>query len=605
MKNKQYYSCERNNYFFGKLMTVRDFQTEQTYMNSKRRLGNKMLNGSGIVSGLDIILVDNKTFSLEPGMALDYMGREIVVSEPYVRRLNVIRGFEEHKNNNILYLCLEYKEDLKETTFSVSGSGKSNGVSEEYNRIHENYELFLTSEEPKKELLKLDSLLYETRELYNQDGIKIILEVNKYVNPDNLLKVSVLFEKENIEAPVSYNFNIHGEFFKSVLGEKELNISYQETEISTYKSFRKDYYMRCDAVSDALAKIIINYESFLLKIGSDEIKLNEDFECPVSISTTPLKEIIINDYYAQNFNELIEKVDNKHIYLAKFHIVTNQLTYFIESFEKHPFKQYLYSNELISLLQSIESNNNIINKTSNNLNNNNLKLSEEDNKSVPEVLDFPAPKIDNIITGIERVNLGFNPKVGKSYYSYEFVHGLGEGNIGLVTAIDNKNNYMTDDKGLLIFGDKSIFSKDEITISSPNVQIAAIVNSQKGTVKLGVKLLEKTTAQAVDIRWWAFKPVEINHEEDDIIIDENVRVVITPNTIRVKPLEQVRFEAHIEGAINQEIRWGMAESNTGTIDSNGLYTAPSTEGVYEVKAYSVKFENKSDSAYVVVSSTES
>ena len=28
-------------------------------------------------------------------------------------------------------------------------------------------------------------------------------------------------------------------------------------------------------------------------------------------------------------------------------------------------------------------------------------------------------------------------------------------------------------------------------------------------------------------------------------------------------------------------------------------------GVYEVKAYSVKFENKSDSAYVVVSSTES
>ena len=28
MKNKQYYSGERNNYFFGKLMTVRDFETE-------------------------------------------------------------------------------------------------------------------------------------------------------------------------------------------------------------------------------------------------------------------------------------------------------------------------------------------------------------------------------------------------------------------------------------------------------------------------------------------------------------------------------------------------------------------------------------------------
>ena len=109
MKNKQYYLAQRNNYFFGKLMTVRDFESEQNYVNSKRRLNNKMMGGSGIVSGLDVILVDNKTFSLEPGMALDYMGREIVVPEPYIRRLNVIKGFEENKGKGIVYLCLGYK----------------------------------------------------------------------------------------------------------------------------------------------------------------------------------------------------------------------------------------------------------------------------------------------------------------------------------------------------------------------------------------------------------------------------------------------------------------------------------------------------------------
>lgn len=48
----------------------------------------------------------------------------------------------------------------------------------------------------------------------------------------------------------------------------------------------------------------------------------------------------------------------------------------------------------------------------------------------------------------------------------------------------------------------------------------------------------------------------------------------------------------------------MVEKNTGTIDNNGLYTAPSTEGVYEIRAYSVKFDGKSDTAYVVVSSVE-
>lgn len=596
MNNKQYYLCERNNYFFGKLMTVRDFESEQTYMNSKRRLGNRMMGGVGIVSGLDVVLVDNKTFSLDPGMALDYMGREIVVPEPYVRRLNVIKGFEENKDKGIVYLCLAYKEELKETTFSVASSGKSGGVSEEYNRISEGYELFITSEKPKEEELKLDYLVNQRIKVYDEDGIKIMLDVNKYVNPSKCVKVSVIFEKENIEAPVNYSFKLGGEFFKSVEGEKELEIHYNETEISTFKSEKDDYYLYCDAASDALTEVILDKNSFKLSVGKEEKKLTDDIKIPIAIKTSSIKDTIVNDYYSKNFREIIENVENKYIYLAKFHIVTNQLTYFIESFEKNPCKQYLYSNELINLLQDVEGAQAKAPSVET------IKPDEEEVK--PDVEELPEPKIDNIVTGVERINLGFNPKVGKSYYSYEFVHGLGEGNVALVTAIDNNANYMTDDKGLLVFGDKGIFTKEEISISAPNVQIGGIVNSVKGTVRLGVRLLERTTAQAVDVRWWAFKPVEIQEQQEDLVIDENVRVVITPNTIRVKPLEQVRFEAHIEGAISQEVRWGMAEQNTGTIDNNGLYTAPAKEGVYEVKAYSVKFENKSDSAYVVVSSVE-
>ena len=85
------------------------------------------------------------------------------------------------------------------------------------------------------------------------------------------------------------------------------------------------------------------------------------------------------------------------------------------------------------MLQSIDQNN------TNNLNpkksgNNNIIQENNTDESAPEVLELEQPKIDNIITGVERINLGFNPKVGKSYYSYEFVHGLGEGNIGVITA---------------------------------------------------------------------------------------------------------------------------------------------------------------------------
>ncbi len=597
MNNKQYYKCSRNHYFFGKLMTVRDFQSEQTYFNSKRRLGNRMLNGSGIVSGLNVILVDNKTFSLETGMAIDYMGREVVVPDATVKRLDIIKGFEENKDKAIIYLCIGYKEKLEETTFSVAGSGKSSGVSEEFNRVSEGYELFITADEPLESELKIDSLLIQKIPVYAKNGVYLTLEVARYVNPGKPIKISAIFEKENVEAPIKYSFDITGEFFRTNSGKKTLNIDYQETEISVYKKLEREYFLYCDASTDASAQLSISKDSFKIEVGADKITLEEDITIPILIKTEPLRQIIVNDFYSKHFDEIVDNVKGKNIYLAKFHIVTNQLTYFIESFEKHPFKQYIYSNDLLRLLQEIEGGNNTPHQ-------NNITNDLDEEISKPQILETPETKIDNIVTGVERINLGFNPKVGKSYYSYEFVHGLGNGNIAVVTAIDNKANYLTDDKGILVFGDKGIFPKEEISISAPNVQTAAVVNSEKGTIRIGVRLQEKTTAQAVDIRWWAFKPIETKKEEEELIIDENVRVIITPNTARVKPLEQIRFQANIEGSSSQEIRWAMAENNTGTIDNNGLYTAPSKEGVYEIKAYSVKYDDKSDSAYVVVSATD-
>ncbi|RIK74672.1 hypothetical protein DCC62_14805, partial [candidate division KSB1 bacterium] len=46
---------ERNNYFYSKLMTVRDFFAEQRYFNEKRWLMNRMISGWGVVCGLDVI----------------------------------------------------------------------------------------------------------------------------------------------------------------------------------------------------------------------------------------------------------------------------------------------------------------------------------------------------------------------------------------------------------------------------------------------------------------------------------------------------------------------------------------------------------------------
>ena len=598
MNNKQYYSCERNHYFFGKLMTVRDFESEQVYFNSKRRLGNRMLNGAGIVSGLDVLLVDSRTFSLESGIAIDYAGREIVVPEPSVKRLSVIKGFEENKENGDMYLCIEYKESFKESTFSVAGSGKDNGVSEEYNRISEGYNLFLTSKEPDPKHLNLVHLVNKTIPVYNKNGIKLSLEITKYVNPLSSLKVSVIFEKNNVSAPVKYGFDIGGKFFKAANGEPKLHVDYQEAEVSAYKNEKRDYYINCDAVSDALCDIEIDAGSFVIDIGQDRDRISQNIKDSVTVTTRSIRDLIVEEYYSKHFDEIIEEKEDQYIYLAKFHIISNQSTYFIEEIRKNPFNQYLLSNDLLQALSMVSCQPSSSSHT---------VIEHRSSAPVQQVVQAPVVSnsipAENIVTGVEKINLGFYPKVGNSYYTYEFVHGLGYGKVGIITAIENKANYLTNNDNVLVFGDGDVFTSEEFTISAPNVEVGAIANPDKGTMKIGVKLLEKTSAQSIDIRWWAFKPSQVEKEEE-ILIDDNVKVIITPNTTKIKPMDQIRFTAKLEGTSNQEVRWSVTESGAGTIDSNGLYTAPSKEGVYEIKAQSVKFEDKYDSAYVVVSSEE-
>ena len=78
MKNTQLYPFERNKYYYGMLLSVEDFNSEQKYMNDKRRLVNRLVHGTGVVSGLNVVAIDDQTISVESGLAFDNTGREIL-----------------------------------------------------------------------------------------------------------------------------------------------------------------------------------------------------------------------------------------------------------------------------------------------------------------------------------------------------------------------------------------------------------------------------------------------------------------------------------------------------------------------------------------------
>jgi hypothetical protein len=45
VNNCNFHNFEKNKYFYGKLMTVRDFEAEQEYFDGKRYLINRLLHG--------------------------------------------------------------------------------------------------------------------------------------------------------------------------------------------------------------------------------------------------------------------------------------------------------------------------------------------------------------------------------------------------------------------------------------------------------------------------------------------------------------------------------------------------------------------------------
>ncbi len=70
----------RNHFFYGKMMGVEQFDTEQRYGLGQRWLMNRLALGTGIVCGLAVARsADGKRLLVRPGVAVDGLGREILV----------------------------------------------------------------------------------------------------------------------------------------------------------------------------------------------------------------------------------------------------------------------------------------------------------------------------------------------------------------------------------------------------------------------------------------------------------------------------------------------------------------------------------------------
>jgi hypothetical protein len=171
---KQLASATRNNYFYGKLLDVHHFQMEQKYFNRKRWMLNRLSLGSGVLCGLEVLLTeDGNHVGVRPGVAIDPLGREIVVPEPVSAPLADLLGQEEGSQEQAITLCLAYLEcDVEPVPVLVGDCDTKESCAP--STIRERYRLFVTKglpEEPggiSEEQCRLIFPTTETDESFNR-----------------------------------------------------------------------------------------------------------------------------------------------------------------------------------------------------------------------------------------------------------------------------------------------------------------------------------------------------------------------------------------------------------------------------------------------------
>ena len=99
---------KRVHYFNQQFLQEQDFRDEQAYHSEMRYRHNRWLHSWGVVNGLQVERTGHQTLAVQPGMAIDGMGREIILIEA------VSHEISGHTANGHVYLSVAYSERFEE-----------------------------------------------------------------------------------------------------------------------------------------------------------------------------------------------------------------------------------------------------------------------------------------------------------------------------------------------------------------------------------------------------------------------------------------------------------------------------------------------------------
>lgn len=582
MKNLKSFPFERNRYFYGKLLSVEDFETEQKYFNDKRRTINRFLFGSGVVCGLHVVEVDEESISLEPGLALDFAGREIMVDEPVVKKIIDIEGYDTQEltetDSGFYYLCLEYEEHACELMHNVAGASENGGG--EFNKFKEGYRLYVTQAEPEKEVFSPAALYEKGEEVYCGNGIRVRQFLPRYVQMGEPVMLRV--EVQNMGQQQSFSFEY--ELALSYLTYEEettVRIHFDEKGHAKDKKYILEVPVKAAYVNGVEAEASLAPGSFVLRVGDREYSRAGHLTSSTRISRRDDSKSFLEEYYKTAMDYTVNSTFRQSIYLAKIYVVKAADLCLIERVEQLPFGQYILHTQIVTaLLYKMEEE---IKK----LKRGELLKAESEKHSNGACERQSETACGEVLFDLE----GAEP--GEVLYSDQIHHGLGFGPVSVVLGYEVADG-ITEGRETF-FGDASVFRNIRDGFSA---DLGARLEASEGAFVIGMRVQKNDGTKRVRVRWTAQKhPVQ----REEI---QKKRLFIQPDIPNLYTGESVTFTTVTEGFEDERIVWSVKDLDGGTIDKNGRYTAPETAGVYRIGAASTAYPEIGSSTFAVVREKE-
>ena len=539
MNRSRYIPFERNRYFYGKLLTVRDFMSEQTYYSDKRRLSNRLLFGSGVITGLQVVAVDDKSISIEAGAALDQLGREIIVPSPVTMKLSNIDGFTNNDYAKNVYLCLAYDEKGKEPVHTVTGSLGANEEVSEHNRILESYRLYVKEQPPAPSALEYDALISDTTVCYDDGQVRVLQTAPRYVEPGQLFHIELTVEKTLQTPHISFEYEpelVHAELHDELIQGK---IVFSEPTDGGAASYKKRICLRALPFEEQEVKQVI---SIGVKAGTAKLVIGDkliyeltNIKQSIETAEQSALERILESFHSRSLDRAIESPAEPCLYIAKIHLLQMGASYVIDQVESLPFKDYVINPTLLYKLlaaaeeethdysAAIAADPDAVNTRSIEYDNNAIVQFPDIEQEFKELFPQEHEEIKERHIASGTVEISIVPQTAKkwyqrrqkNFYSEEIAHELSieDGQAVFLTAALSDESELSDipvpemwQRSNSIFtGAQEIFEGSEFAADYPRLSIGTVQFPKKGSFRIGVRVHQKTERTRIKIRWWAVK----------------------------------------------------------------------------------------------------